>query len=359
MINDSDKIKITYNDLEKIVPPDNSIRGNSNQAHQQSITGNRQWGTIQDITSGAEVESSDTSILRKSWFYLSLSGLFAALIAWGICETGFTDGEHTRWGNIFLFPLMAASVSTALIVSELISEHSYRKAVTMGILSLLLGIILGFIVSFFCNLLFAILVHLITQSGGSFEASNPVVWIVRAVAWMVFGISSGVIYGLISQSKKKALYGIIGGVAGAGIGGLFFDPISLITHGGALSRCIGLMVYGLSTGMAISLVESALKDRWLYVSNGPLAGKQFILYKQVTHIGSDQKNDIFLFKDPSISPTHAVVELKGESAILNSYSPLYISGQPIQGARRLSSGDIIQIGKYTFNYQEKQNKGKK
>ena len=124
MINDSDKIKITYNDLEKIVPPDNSIRGNSNQAHQQSITGNRQWGTIQDITSGAEVESSDTSILRKSWFYLSLSGLFAALIAWGICETGFTDGEHTRWGNIFLFPLMAASVSTALIVSELISEHS-------------------------------------------------------------------------------------------------------------------------------------------------------------------------------------------------------------------------------------------
>jgi hypothetical protein len=40
----------------------------------------------------------------------------------------------------------------------------------------------------------------------------------------------------------------------------------------------------------MGLVESALKDRWLYVTSGPLAGKQFILYKSETTIGSRQES---------------------------------------------------------------------
>jgi hypothetical protein len=93
------------------------------------------------------------------------------------------------------------------------------------------------------------------------------------------------VYGIIGRSGKKTAYGAIGGAIGAAIGGLIFDPISFATKGGAVSRAVGFALLGMATGIAMGLVESALKDRWLYVTAGPLSGKQFILYKpQPAHV---------------------------------------------------------------------------
>jgi hypothetical protein len=100
-------------------------------------------------------------------------------------------------------------------------------------------------------------------------------------------------------------------------------------------------------------VESALKDRWLYVSGGPLAGKQFILYKPQTRIGRDQSSDIYLFKDLAVQPQHAVIELRAGRAVLVAAAPTLVSGQPVT-QRTLQNGDLIQIGRYSFSYQEKQ-----
>ena len=80
----------------------------------------------------------------------------------------------------------------------------------------------------------------------------------------------------------------LGLLLGAGLGGIIFDPIAMATKGGAPSRAVGFALVGIATGVAMGLVESALKDRWLYVTSGPLAGKQFILYKPLTTIGSSQ-----------------------------------------------------------------------
>ena len=63
-----------------------------------------------------------------------------------------------------------------------------------------------------------------------------------------------------------------------------FDPISMATH--TSKRQPGRWICSgrrLATGIGMGLVESALKDRWLYVVSGPLAGKQFILYKSANH----------------------------------------------------------------------------
>ena len=213
--------------------------------------------------------------------------------------------------------------------------------------------VLGFVFYFIANFIYQIGFNLIVQSGGEMVPGNPAIWFVRAIAWMAFGVTGGIVYGIAGQSGKKCLYGILGGVLGAGIGGLVFDPISLLTGGAGPSRCIGMMIFGASTGVAIGLVESALKNRWLYVSGGPLAGKQFILYKPITRIGSQQANDIYLFKDLSIAPTHATIELRGPHATLVATGPTFVGGQPVT-QRVLRSGDLIQIGRYTFQYQEKQ-----
>jgi pSer/pThr/pTyr-binding forkhead associated (FHA) protein len=85
-----------------------------------------------------------------------------------------------------------------------------------------------------------------------------------------------------------------------------------------------------------------------------LAGKQFILYKPQTAVGSSQNCDIYLFKDPEILPQHAVLELKGSKIYLIARGAAYIAGQPIRGTRVLESGTLIQLGRYAFRYQERQ-----
>jgi hypothetical protein len=172
------------------------------------------------------------------------------------------------------------------------------------------------------------------------------------VAWGVFGVAAGLIYGLVGKSSKKAKYGVAGGSIGAFLGGLVFDPIAILVSNAAQSRAFGFALLGLVAGAAMGFVESALKDRWLYVSAGPLAGKQFILYKASTAIGSDQSNDIYLFKDPSIAPKHALIEINGTQTNLRTFGPVYVSGVPVQ-TRVLSSGDYVQIGRYSFQYNER------
>src|SRR5262249_40583419 len=172
---------------------------------------------------------------------------------------------------------------------------------------------------------------------------NPAWWVTRAVAWMVFGIAGGLVYGMVGKSSKKGKYGVIGGVIGSGLGGLLFDPIAIGVENGVWSRGVGLALFGLATGAAMGFVESVLKDRWLYVSAGPLAGKQFILYKPVTTIGSQQQCDIYLFKDSSIAPQHATIELRGTQAYFGSITPVYVAGVPTQ-SKVLLSGEAIQIG---------------
>jgi hypothetical protein len=154
------------------------------------------------------------------------------------------------------------------------------------------------------------------------------------------------------MSAKKTQYGVLGGVIGAGLGGILFDPIALLTHGGAASRAVGFALVGLATGVAVGLVESALKDRWLYVTAGPLAGKQFILYKPRTIVGSDQKCDIYLFKDSNIAKEHAIIELAGSRIMLRAIGETYMNGQPVR-QQVLMPGVILQIGRYAFRYQER------
>jgi pSer/pThr/pTyr-binding forkhead associated (FHA) protein len=88
------------------------------------------------------------------------------------------------------------------------------------------------------------------------------------------------------------------------------------------------------------------------VAAGPLAGKQFILYKPVTTIGSSQQCDIYLFKDTSILPQHGTIEVRGPQTFLRSDGQIFVSGQPAR-MRALQSGDLIQIGRYAFHFNER------
>jgi len=334
------KIRITADDIERVSVP---------RSADSKADGPKSFGSVETAPA---LEESKGNFFLKGWVYLGCAGLLTSLIAWAICEPWFVDGGRATWANHLLFPLMLTLLCVGFGVAEGIVERTSRKALVRGLMSLGLGLLLGFVFNFIANIVFTIGLSILAQTS-EITAHSPGLWIARGIAWMGFGVAGGVVYGIVGQSGKKCAYGIAGGVLGAGIGGVIFDPISLLAGNGAVSRAVGMALFGISTGVAIGLVESALKDRWLYVSAGPLAGKQFILYKPVTTIGSDQSCDIYLFKDPAVLPQHAVIEMRGPRATLRAAGPVSVQGR-LQREGALLSGDTVQIGRYAFLYRDRE-----
>jgi Inner membrane component of T3SS, cytoplasmic domain len=348
-------LRVTLEELAGVASPESPALVPAVEPSPVASTGAKSYGNINAMPDAPTLVHEKGSILLQAWFYLGLAGLLGTLAGWGIAEPGFVDGPENvrRWGNILVIPLVVTLMCVGFAVAESIVERSTKKALMRGGLALPLGMILGFILSGIANIFYSIGLSICAQAGvQSFH--SPAVWIVRGLAWMVLGVAGGLVYGIIGQSMKKTGYGALGGAIGAAVGGTIFDPISFITHQGATSRAIGFGLLGMATGVAIGLVESALKDRWLYVTAGPLAGKQFILYKPQTVVGSAQSSDIYLFKDPEILPQHAILELKGSKVHLVAMGAAYVAGQPVRGIRVLENGTMIQLGRYAFRYQEKQ-----
>lgn len=349
--NSKEPLKITAEDLAKVAVPEALASPVGSAATASS--GAKSYGTISEAAEMAPAVSEHRgSILLRGWFYLGAAGLLGAVLGWGLCERSFADAATERhWGNIWMIPAIVTFMCIGYGVSESIVERSARKAILRGLLALPLGVVLGFIFEAVANLIYNLGLNVCAQAGVQ-SYRNPAAWIARGIGWAVFGAAGGTVYGLVGQSMKKAKYGIIGGLIGAGIGGTVFDPISMGMREATLSRAVGFALFGAATGIAMGWVESALKDRWLYVTSGPLAGKQFILYKSLTTIGSDQKSDIYLFKDPNILGQHAAIAITGSRVQFKALGAAYVTGSPVS-TRVLQDGDLLQIGRYAFRYKER------
>ena len=355
MESEGEKITISWDEIDQVAETPSAPPPPSSAAFPDSS-----WGKIHTApTAQSMATSGHGSLFMKGWFYLGLASLSGAFLAWLLCEPTFEDEIAEGWGNVMLFPLMAILMCVSLGTIEGIVERSWRRAFLRGLAAAGLGLVLGFIFNILANIVFTLLLALIGSMGVE-SASNPFLWISRAIAWAAFGMAGGLIYGIVSKSGKKISYGMLGGALGAAVGGLLFDPISLMTQGGEASRAVGMSILGASTGVAIGLVESALKDRWLYVASGPLAGKQFILYHDQTTIGKQQSCSIYLFKDPSILDQHAVIQHRGARTFITAYGEVAVSGQRLRPntERVLANGETIQIGQYVFQYSEKAKTGK-
>lgn len=347
------RIRITAEDLAQVALPDAGNAPVPTQPAQAAEGIARGYGNIRD-TASAELPQAEGKgkLFLRSWFYLGAAGLLGALAGWGVIEPFFIDGPQSSWADFLMIPSVVAALCVGCAIAESVVERSVRKALFRGAIALGLGIPLGFIFNFVANLFYNILLS-VAAGGGTLTPDSPAWWACRAFAWVLFGASAGLVYGVVGLSGKKLLYGLLGGMLGAGIGGVLFDPIALAVDSGALSRSVGFGLFGLATGVAIGLVESALKDRWLYVSAGPLAGKQFILYKPLTTLGRSQGCDIYLFKDLAIQELHATFELRGSRVWVVAHGPVYVSGQPVK-QKLLENRDLLQIGRYSFLYQERQ-----
>jgi hypothetical protein len=161
--------------------------------------------------------------------------------------------------------------------------------------------------------------------------------------------------GLVLRSRRKLLTGLAGGLVGGLVGGAAYDPLAAATGWPELGGLLALCAIGATAGGATGLIENAAKRGWVRVTAGLIAGKQFILYRNPTFIGSGPDCQIYLFKDDKVGRRHAAIHLVPGGFELEDLplgAPTLVNGKPAKRAR-LRHGDRIGVGATTFLFQEK------
>lgn len=277
----------------------------------------------------------------------ALLGYCAILLGWAVTEaSGISDGRTV--GPVVLYSSVLATIY-AIVVSSAsdVRDRIWDRAVVRAFIGAVVGAVVGAVAGLLSYLLFDALQQ--TQ-----EPDAARFYLLRALAWAAFGVGIGLVGGIAERSSRKAVNGLIGGLVGGAIGGLLFHYVGQHVADDAEARLVGLAAIGVCTGAAIGLVEGARRQAWLRVLAGGLAGKEFILYHDVTTIGSAPKCHVTLIKDPQAAPFHAQIAVDGARRVATALdaAPLVVNGAAVR-SRALRSGDLLQIGATVLLFQER------
>jgi hypothetical protein len=307
-------------------------------------------------------------------------GLFGALGALCVCACiepfiteGLADEQRVRpemvttlVAIIAYFPLMGGIVGLFIAGSDALLARNIQRAFHCGIIGLGVGCLAGFLGMCLAGFVYQVPSNIATEMARQRGSWGGIPLFIqmggRAFAWTLAATGMGIGQGIALKSKKLIINGLVGGMLGGFLGGLAFDPIAFALGGtsatAATSRFFGFTTIGLSIGFFIGLVESMSKDAWLYMKAGPLAGKQFVIYKDPTTLGSSPKCDIYLFKDAAIEPNHAELRSVGtryQLKDLGSRQGTFVNGARVE-SHMLQPGDTVVLGETVLEYAERERK---
>jgi hypothetical protein len=306
-------------------------------------------------------------VLYSSYFYLSIAAGLGAVVGWMILEPFFDDKmvmqRGVNWAAILIFPVVMGSVGLFLGAAEGIMCRNLRRASICAGVGLGIGFAGGLVAMIVAGIIFQLMIGLAVSvwknpQPDTMPTGLALLFLMmgRAAAWAIAAIPAGIGQGIALRESKVLINGLLGGVLGGLLGGLAFDPISLAftsADGQAwLSRGIGFALIGLMVGLFVGVVEQWTKSAWLLMKAGPLAGKQFVIFRNPTVLGSSPKADVYLFKDEAIEPRHALIHDRGgrfEIEDLNSADGTYVNGIPVK-RQILKAGDQIVLGKTLLEF---------
>jgi hypothetical protein len=276
------------------------------------------------------------------------------------------DQLHRRssTAGILLFAAVAGFIGLFIGAADGLICRLPRRALLCGAVGLLVGVVGGFVCSIAANIAYAPLTRLAeatTESGSGLSTFGFVIQMFgRALGWCLAGVAMGLGQGIALRSKRLLIYGLLGGVVGGLLGGLLFDPIDQLLLGpdkpsAHWSRLVGLAVIGAGVGAMIGIVELLARDAWLRMTQGPLAGKEFLIFKDLMKVGSSPRSDIYLFNDPLVAAEHAVLRAVGDECEIEARQtshPLLLNDRTVNRAR-LRHGDTVTVGRTVFVFQRR------
>ncbi|HWE02636.1 MAG TPA: FHA domain-containing protein [Tepidisphaeraceae bacterium] len=259
--------------------------------------------------------------------------------------------------NTLSYGLCGMMIALCLAVAEPITQRKRKATLINGTVGAVAGLIGGAAAAYLSGR--------ISTFAGSVTAGDKD-WVkqlaIASAVWGTLGLFIGIGSGLAAGSVKKIAVGMLGGLLGGLIGGALFHPIqTLANNNEAIGKLIALIAIGVVAGLATGLLENVIKAGWLKVTTGIIAGKQFILYRNPTYIGSSPDCQIYLFKDKQVGKRHAAIHLLAGGIEIEDLPlgiPTLINGKPI-GRAKLKNGDTIQVGNTSFEFHEKRPSSKK
>jgi hypothetical protein len=274
--------------------------------------------------------------LNRFIYYCAVGGGWAALLAW-MCAEWLFFRRHAWYETapgVVRDTLTAALVGGVLggglgLVSGMTSAqwHALIRRGGLGFLGGLLGG--GF--------------------GGLVGTVLYWLYFPRAIGWLVMGAGIGVAEGLYERSWRKTRNGLIGGALGGFLGGWLFEWIAA-ARSEMSGRATAFVVLGLSVGVLIGLAHVVLKEAWLTVLDGYRPGRQLILSKDVTTLGRAEHLPLpFLgHADAELELEHARIVRQPDGRYLledrGTRVGTLLNSQRIQGAVPLCDNDLIKLG---------------
>ena len=258
------------------------------------------------------------------------------------------DAEQNFLIEMIRYAIFGLLISVCLAAAEPLSQHKTREAIINGTAAAVLGVVGGIAA--------AIAGERISDGALSATLAQSQ-WTHPAIMFGTLGMFLGIASGLAVRNIKRLWIGLLGGLVGGALGGALIEPVQhyVGTHNAWL---VALLAIGGLAAAATGLLEQAAKAGWLKVSTGIIAGKQFILYRNPTYIGSAPDCQIYLFKDPKVGKRHAAIHLTPLGIEIEDL-PLgvdtFVNGKAIKRSP-LKNGDRIEIGSTQFVFQERRPK---
>jgi len=253
--------------------------------------------------------------------------------------------------NILAFGVRGVVLGMLLAIAIPLTENNIPATLINGSVGAALGLLGGVAAAFVTSRIQALVTDPDPDSTQQFLAT--------VATWGALGLFLTLAPGIVLRNRKKLIIGLAGGLIGGLIGGVLFEPISEVR---ALERypripeLVAMVSIGLLAGLATGLIEDAAKTGWLKVSQGLIAGKQFILYRSPTYIGASPDCQIYLFKDPKVGKRHAAIHIVPNGFEIEDL-PLgvntLVNGKTVSRTR-LRNGDRIQVGTTQLVFMEKE-----
>jgi len=174
---------------------------------------------------------------------------------------------------------------------------------------------------------------------------DPILVVVRAVAWAPTGLTIGAAAGLVT-SRHRLVPGLVGGGAGAALGGAalkllfnagFPDTGNVALYTGSVITAVGIVV-------GTTLADRRARSVWVVVTSGPLAGREITLLGGETTIGRDSTCDISLANDPEVSPHHLTIRHDRSEVSVEPIDTVMIDGVSVGHPVGLRPGATVSFG---------------
>jgi hypothetical protein len=255
--------------------------------------------------------------------------------------------------DLLFYGVSGMTIAVCLGIAEPAVERNWRGVVVNGSVAAVLGLLGGVVVSLFVNQFQLFVVHSIADAQEQWVREL----ISNSVKWGTLGLFLGLAPGVVLKSFRKVSAGATGGLIGGLVGGALIEVVNRVSGNNPhISKLVAIGTIGLVAGLGTGLIENAVKTGWLKVTAGLIAGKQFILYRDPTFIGSALSCHIYLFRDPSVGKRHAAVHIVPggfEIENLPLGSATLVNNEQVDGRRKLRNGDRIQIGTTSMVFQER------